>query len=279
MKVTTMQTPEISIIIGVYNCAATLPDAMSSIIQQTYKNWKLILCDDGSTDQTVEVAELYQSRFPDKIILLKNEKNKGLNYTLNRCLKAATGEYIARMDGDDLCEPDRLEKEVDVLESEPDIAIVSTDMTYFDEFGEWGMIRHPLYPQKKDFLNGSPFCHAACMVRKEAYDTVRGYTVADKLLRVEDYHLWYKMYLAGYRGKNIHEPLYKMRDNRDAYRRRKFKYRLNEAYVRYLVVKNFHMPKVEYVFILRPIIVGMLPRSIYDFFHKRNLRRLPEKTI
>ena len=64
-----------------------------------------------------------------------------------------------------------------------------------------GNISHPEYPKKEDFLHGSPFCHAPCMVRKEAYDAVKGYTEKKRLLRVEDYHLWIKMYEVGYRGK------------------------------------------------------------------------------
>lgn len=269
--------PKISIIMGIYNCAGTLPQAIDSIIQQTYTDWNLILCDDGSTDDTYMVARQYCDRLPNKILLLKNDKNRGLNFTLNRCLEVAKGEYIARMDGDDLCEPNRFAMEVSVLESEPDIAIVSTDMAYFDEKGVWGKISHPIYPQKSDFLNGTPFCHAPCMVRKKAYDAVDGYSVEDRLLRVEDYHLWYKMYLAGYRGKNLHTVPYHMRDDRNAYSRRKFRFRLNEAYVRWLVVRDFRLPFSAYVHILRPIMVGLLPVFLYDFAHKRRLKKLSDE--
>lgn len=265
--------PNISVIMGVYNCEKTLSESIDSLIGQNFNNWNLILCDDGSTDNTYEIAKKYHDRMPNKIVLLQNEKNCGLNYTLNRCLSVATGDYIARMDGDDICSPDRFEKEVSVLENEPDIAIVSTDMAYFDESGIWGRISHPEYPSERDFLKGTPFCHAPCMVRKSAYDAVKGYTVSDKLLRVEDYHLWYKMYLAGFKGKNIHEALYQMRDDRSAYGRRKFKYRLNEAYVKYLVVKNFHLPKTGYLYILRPIMVGLLPKFMYDILHRKNLQK------
>ena len=168
----------------------------------------------------------------------------GLNHTLNRCLKVASGKYIARMDADDRCSPDRFEVELEALETEPDIAIVSTDMEFFDETGTWGYIQHPSYPQKADFIRESPFCHAPCMVRKMAYDRVGGYSESTRLLRVEDYHLWYKMYLAGFQGKNIGKSYYQMRDDRSALARRKFKYRLNEAYIKMLVVRDFKLPIV-----------------------------------
>ncbi len=107
-------------------------------------------------------------------------------------------------------------------------------MSYFDEGGIWGEYIPKQHPEEKDFLKGTPFCHAPCLVRREAYNTVGGYSESKWLLRVEDYHLWLKMYRAGYRGENLQECLYQMRDDRNAYSRRKFRYRINEAYVRIL---------------------------------------------
>ena len=257
---------------GIYNCAETLPEAIESILNQTFTNWELIMCDDGSTDDTYSVAEKYTSAYRNKIVLLKNEKNMGLNYTLNKCLTIAKGEYIARMDGDDHCSTNRFEVELDVFKREPEIAIVSTDMQYFDETGVWGNISHPTYPTKRDFLSGTPFCHAPCLVKKEVYLAVGGYSNEKKLLRVEDYHLWVKMYQAGYKGKNIHMPLYQMRDDRNAYGRRKFKYRINEAYVKAVAVKKLKLPVTGYIYALRPILVGLLPQAIYDKLHKRKLK-------
>lgn len=263
----------ISVIMGIYNCAVTLPDAINSIIGQSFTDWELIMCDDGSQDNTLQVALEFERNNPDKIVVLTNDKNIGLNATLNKCLKVAKGKYIARMDGDDICDPNRFKEELEVLENELDVSIVSTDMNFFDESGVWGKISHPEYPNKSDFLAGSPFCHAPCMVRKEAYSAVEGYSVDPKLLRVEDYHLWFKMYKAGFKGKNIHKALYSMRDDKNAYGRRKFKYRINEAYVKFLVVRDFKLPIWGYLFVLRPIVVGLLPDFLYDLLHKQNLKR------
>ena len=263
----------ISVLMGIYNCADTLEEAIDSIFNQTFMDWELIMCDDGSQDDTYPLAQRYAQQYPEKIILLRNETNMGLNHTLNRCLKVASGKYIARMDADDRCSPDRFEVELAVLEAEPDIAIVSTDMEFFDESGVWGQICHPEYPQNQDFVHGSPFCHAPCMVRREAYEATGGYSVGKRLLRVEDYHLWLKMYRAGFRGRNIHQPLYQMRDDRNAYNRRKFCYRINEAYVRGLVVKELKLPIHNYIYTLRPVLVGLLPGFLYDFLHKRRLQQ------
>lgn len=263
--------PLISVIMGIYNCEDTLRESIDCIFNQTIEDWELILCDDGSKDSTYSIAEEYKEKYSEKIILLQNEKNKGLNYTLNRCLKEAKGKYIARMDGDDRCVPERFEKELEVFEKEPEISIVSSDMEFFDETGCWGRISHPEYPGNNDFIQGSPFCHAPCMVKRDAYYKVNGYSVAKWLLRVEDYHLWIKMYEAGYKGKNIQIPLYQMRDDRNAYARRKFKYRINEALVKLYVVKALKLPIWKSVYSIRPILVGMMPTKLYDYLHKKRL--------
>lgn len=267
------KNPVISVIMGIYDCGDTLSEAIECIVHQTFADWELIMCDDGSNDDTYEIAISYKEKYPEKIIVLQNEKNRGLNYTLNKCLKQAKGKYIARMDGDDRCDKERFAIEINVLEKEPEIAIVSTDMEFFDESGVWGKISHPEYPVPEDFVKESPFCHAPCMVKREAYMKVKGYSVSDKLLRVEDYHLWIKMYKCGYRGKNIHKCLYQMRDDRNAYSRRSFKNRLNEYYVKRLAIRTFRLKKWNYLLALRPIIVGLLPNCVYDKLHKGRLAK------
>ena len=261
--------PKISVLMGIYNCADTLPEAIESILGQTVQDFELILCEDGSSDSTYDVALDFQKRYPDKIVLLKNERNMGLNITLNRCLAVAKGEFIARMDGDDRCDPQRFEKELAVLEAEPEFAIVSTAMTYFDENGTWGRCEVNPLPQPADFVRSGAFCHAPCMVRREAYLAVGGYSEDEKFLRVEDYDLWVRMYAKGYRGKNLDETLYHMRDDRAAAARRNMRARINEARVTRKAVRLLKLPKYCYLHSLRPILVGMLPGFLYDWLHKR----------
>lgn len=264
----------ISIIMGIYNCAETLPEAIDSLVQQTYTGWKLIMCDDGSSDTTYTVAAEYQKKFPEKIILIKNDKNRGLNYTLNHCLQYADTEYVARMDGDDISLPERLEKEIHFLDTHPAYAIVSCPMIYFDEYGDWGHGSAGGEAFKEDLAKGTPFCHAPCMVRREAYAAVNGYSMNEDRLRVEDWDLWVRMYTQGYTGYVLPERLYKMRDDRMAYSRRKFKFRINEAKVSLSAIRLLHLSSKNYIWVLRPIIVGLLPRFIYDFLHRKRLQSL-----
>ena len=256
---------------GIYNCASTLQDSLNCLYRQTYHDFEIILCDDGSTDDTYKVA-LDNAKLHKNIVLIKNSFNQGLNVTLNNCLTVAKGEYIARMDGDDLCDPTRFEKELMFLESHPEYAFVSTPMFFFDEKGVFGKSTGGKEPSKYDFLGQNPFFHAPCMVRKSAYDAVGGYAVDDKLLRVEDYHLWMKMYEQGLRGYVMDECLYSMRDDRNATLRRKpFKYTRNDIYACYLACSHLKMPFWSYIYCLKPLIVFLMPIKVYEFIHKKKL--------
>ena len=131
--------PKVSIIMGIYNCEETLAESIDSILNQTYENWELIMCDDCSSDRTFDIAKGYKDKYPNKIKLLKNEKNLTLGPTLNKCMEYVEGKYIARQDGDDYSHKNRLEIQVKVLEENSDIAAVGTNMISFDEEGEHGV--------------------------------------------------------------------------------------------------------------------------------------------
>lgn len=266
-----MEKPRITVIMGIYNCADTLVEALESLEAQTYKRFKAVLCDDGSKDSTLEVARKWAEAHPNYIVI-QNERNLGLNATLNYCLEYVDTEFVARMDGDDRSLPHRFEQEVTFLDQHPEYAIVSGPMLYFDEGGVFMKGKGKGKISKEDFIAGSPFCHAPCMVRTEAYKAVKGYSEDKKLLRVEDYHLWFKMYAAGYKGYMLEEPIYEMRDDRNAKNRRNWNNRKNEAYVRYIGYKMLGLPWFSYLYCLRPIVLYMMPNCLYDYLHKRRKR-------
>ena len=267
----TGETPLISVLMGVLNCEKTLDESLECLIAQTEKRWECIICDDGSTDGSAGIVRTWQERYPGRFIFLQNERNCGLSVALNRCIAAARGEFAARMDGDDRCAPDRFEKQLKYLREHPEMSIVSTDMQCFDEDGFWGMRAYPSEPNGADLVHGTPFCHPACMIRMKALRDAGGYSESDQFLRVEDYELWVRMYGMGYRGDNIHEPLYYYRDDRNAAGRRKWKFRVNEARVRHLAVKTLHLPFRYDFYSLRPLVLGMLPDSFRTFLHRKKL--------
>ena len=265
--------PLISVLMGVLNCEKTLDECLESLTAQTESDWECIICDDGSTDRTPEIIREWQQRLPGKIIFLRNEQNCGLSLSLNRCIHAARGKYCARMDGDDRCSPERFEKEVHYLETHPEMAIVSTDMQCFDDDGIWGLCAYPTEPQPKDLVHGTLFCHPACMIRKEALDKVGGYSESERYRRAQDYDLWVRMYAMGYRGWNIHEPLYQYRDDRNAASRRKWKFRVQEAGNRLNAIRTFQLPVWNLVFVLRPVLLGLLPGKVSSFLHRMKVKR------
>lgn len=240
---------KISILMGIYNCAPTLEEAIDSILDQTYTNWELILCDDCSTDDTFKIAENYQKQYPDKIILLKNEKNSRLAYTLNHCLEAATGEFVARMDGDDISVPERFEKQVAFLRSHPDIVLVGTAMQRFSDDGSLGAIAYcEEYPDKDTpYKKGLVFNHATIMAYRSVYNELGGYTVCPRTVRGQDRDLWYRFLAAGNKGANLQEPLYMVRENKEAIKRRSAKVRWNSYKTEMIGYKALGYPFYRYM--------------------------------
>ena len=107
---------KVSVIMAVHNCAATVDKAIQSIMDQTYTDWVMIICDDGSTDNTLQVVKEYEEKYPEKFKVIQNDGNKKLPYSLNHCLRYVETELVARMDGDDWSTPDRFEKQVAFLQ-------------------------------------------------------------------------------------------------------------------------------------------------------------------
>lgn len=268
---------KISVLMGVYNCERTLGAAIESILTQTEADFELIICDDGSTDGTYALAEQYAKR-DLRIVLLQNPNNQGLSKTLNFCLSHAKGEYIARMDGDDMCCSHRFATQLTFLQDHAQYAFVSSAMSMFDERGIWGQNHPKPAPASRDFKRDTPFCHAPVMIRRQALEAVGGYGEDVWLFRVEDYHLWVKMYAAGYRGYNLETPLYMVREDRGAAARRTFRCRVNQARVQLFAIKALHLP-VTYAFYCVPtLILGLIPKWLYRALHQKRYAHKEDET-
>lgn len=251
---------------GIYNCASTLVEALDSLYAQTYQNFKIILCDDASTDNTYQIASEYAKK-KNNIILLRNEKNLKLAATLNRCLEYADTEYVARMDGDDISLPTRLEEEISFLDKYSEYALVSCPMIYFDENGDYGRNYPKEKPTNESFRKSSPFCHAPVLMRYQALKDVGFYTAEPKVERMEDYYLWHKFYVKGYKGYNLQTPLYKMRNGRDAFSRRKISDRIRGFKVDVEVSKNLNL-SFPYLFPIINLMKILIPSNVVFLLRK-----------
>lgn len=258
---------------GIYNCEKTLDEAINSIIKQTYQNWELIMCDDGSNDQTYAIAKNYEDRYPEKITVLKNEKNIRLAATLNHCARYATGEYIARMDGDDISTENRLEIQVDFLKSNPEYDLVGSYMQAFDENGEKNIIPIKAKPIKTDLPKFNPFHHATIVMKKSVFDELQGYQVCKITSRAEDVDLWFRFFKAGYKGYNIAEVLYLVREDVETFSRRTFKNSVDASRVLIHGIKMLQLPIGYYFFAFKPIVSQMTPKIIKQFFRENMDKR------
>jgi len=269
-----MNNPKkVSVIMGVYNCEKTIAESLESIINQTYANWELVICDDASTDGTPAILEFYRSRHPDKIILLKNDTNRKLAYSLNRCLEASSGDYIARMDGDDISLLRRLEKQVAFLESHPEYELVGAGMIPFDENGQRDPRIAKAVPSRYDLKSGPCFFHATIVASKEVFDNLKGYTVLPRTQRGQDYDLWFRFFHSGYKGYNMAEPLYKVRESILDLRKRTFASRMYEVQTRLYGFRLLHFPLRYYVFAFKPVVAGLTPRRIMHLYHNQRFRK------
>ena len=263
-------TPVVSILMGVYNCEATVENAILSILAQTYLDWELIVCDDGSSDRTKNIVDKY-AEMDSRIISISNDCNMGLAYTLNYCYKIARGKYIARMDGDDICAFNRLQIEKDFLEDNSQYALVSCGMEFYDEGGVYGKYIYPVCPCETDLIKNSPFCHAGCMMRKGVLEQLGGYSVDKRVERMEDYDLWFRLMAAGLRGYNLADILYSMRDDRNAFKRRKLVFRFRSTQLKWRIWVYFKLSFRYLPYVVLPIIKGLMPEWLYKYFHKKKL--------
>lgn len=262
-----MDKPRISVIMGIYNCAPTLSEALDSLLAQTYQDFKVIMCDDASRDNTLEVAQSYVERYPDKFILIRNKHNLKLAATLNHCLEYADTEYVARMDGDDISIPERFERELHFLDAHPEYALVSCPMIYFDENGDY-RIGHASGEPSIMAFNSSPFCHAPVMMRREVLNQIGNYTAEPRTERIEDYYLWFKFYYAGYKGYNLPEPLYKMRNDRNAFIRRKPKDRWRTYKITIEVKSKLGLPH-PYLSGIPSLCKALIPSFLIQYFKRK----------
>lgn len=259
---------KVSVLMGIYNIPSKeiLKESIRSILDQTYRNIEFIIIDDGSTNQTYEWAKEIVLD-DDRVKLTQNKKNIGLTKTLNLCLKQATGSYIARMDGDDYCELDRIEKQIKFLKkSQSDL--VATNIYNFDENGIWGERKCSKIINKNDFLFTSPIAHPTILCYKWCYDKVNGYNEKWYTDRNEDYDLFMRMYANGVQMRTIQENLYYYREDEVCYSKRKYKYRICEFVVRMRDFKLLKLYPKCIPYIIKPLIVGLIPQKIL-----RNLRK------
>lgn len=202
--------PMISVIMPAYNADKYIAQAIESVLDQTYKQFELIIINDCSTDNTGKIISSYKKK-DNRIVVITNKKNLKLARSLNKGISIAKGKYIARMDADDWSYPDRFNKQTLFMEKHPQVGILGGKMNVCDEHLK--IINSRSYSlsdkeiRKKIFFY-SPFSHPLIMIRKKILDKVGLY---DNLFNpAEDYELYFRI---GQRAKfaNLNDVLLKYR--------------------------------------------------------------------
>ncbi len=191
-------TPTVSVLMAVYNAERYVRQAINSILGQTFTDFELILVEDGSTDNTPAILNGY-ARQDARVLLVKNECNRGLIHSLNRGLAMARGKYVARMDADDVSLPGRLATQVRYLEQHPEVGVLGTNIVHIDADGCIMYGGHPkdTFPLSPDVIRWMllwrcPIYHPTAMVRRAVLDRT-GFTYNPDFRHAEDHELWTRL--------------------------------------------------------------------------------------
>lgn len=202
---------KISIGIPFYNAEEFLSDAIKSVLMQSFKEWELILLDDGSTDSSLNIAKYY-AKIDGRIRVISDGMNKRLPYRLNQLIKLSKYDYIARMDADDLIHPDRLKIQLEFLENNKEYDLVSTSLVSINKKNQVKGIRALdfIYTDFSQVKRHYPIVHASILVRKKWYERNQ-YNI--NLPRSEDFELWCRAIVNNdLRMAVLPDPLYYYRE-------------------------------------------------------------------
>jgi glycosyltransferase involved in cell wall biosynthesis len=178
----------VSVVMGVYNAAPFLREAIESILNQTFADFEFIIINDGSTDNSAEIINSYT----DERIVAIYQENAGHSVSLNRGLQIARGEFIARMDSDDISLPERFTMQIEFLRSNPDYVIVGTSAEIIDVDGNhiYNNIMPPEWEKIKSSAPSIPLAHPSVMFRKTPILEIGGYDEKAAYIPIEDTILW-----------------------------------------------------------------------------------------
>ncbi len=259
-----MQHTRVSIILPTYNGALRIKSAIESICAQSYKEWELLVVDDGSTDDT-ESLVLSFTNTDQRIRYIKNTENLGIQKSLNKGIHEARGEYIARIDDDDTwLLSDKLTLQVAYLDAHPTCVLVGTGVVLRDESGKELMryfvpetdteIRHIL-------LGKNCFVHSSVLFRKEKALLCGGYDETRETRHIEDYDLWLKLGLQGTLANlHIYGVSFTVRNESVSSQNKQEQFKKN-----FFLIQKF---RYSYPYYIRAYVRSLLRICIYGFFSR-----------
>ena len=261
-----MTYPAVSVLMGIWNGAPHVREAIESVLSQTMADLELIVVDDESTDATPAIL----GTFRDPRLQIVRRARGGLTSALNVALRLSRAPLVARLDADDLALPERLERQLAFLSTHPDVGLVGTAAREVDASGrEVAVVRPPADDAgiRRALIRRNPFVHSSVVMRRDAVEQAGGYDEAFPV--AQDYDLWMRMSRVT-RMANLLEPLVvrRLRPGRVSEARDTERLRA-EASVRWRAVRSGAYPPWCALFVLRPILAQAVPTGA-----RRVLRRL-----
>lgn len=278
--------PLVSVIMPVYNAGDYLVEAIESILHQTYRDFEFIIVDDGSTDNSWKTLKEYQKKYPKRISIyrLKKNINAAGNGAVNAVLPYARGKYIARMDADDRAYPERLEKQVNYLNSHAEIIILGTQALVIDQNGyRIGKKSYPLNHDDiyKNYAVVHPIVHPSCMIRRAMLpDKNKLYEM--KCGVNDDYYTFFRLLNYG-KFANLSDYLlnYRIHQKNASLQNLKNKY-ANISKIRRMAQEKFAYKapvRAKFIIFLQDLLVNIIPedmlKSVYLFIRGINFIKNP----
>lgn len=250
--------PRVTVLMAVYNDEAHLSEAVTSILTQDFNDFELLIIDDASTDGSSAILRKLTLHDP-RIKVIRNDVNNGLGQALALGVKEARGDYVIRMDADDLAVPGRLRRQVEYLDQHPQIDILGGGAVEIDYAGTVGPRR--VMPLEHDRIVGSiwacPLIHPTVAFRRRRVLAAGNYNPA--LRRRQDYELWFRCVREGLRFANLAEPLVYYRFDRTSYRKQPFKLAVQQARIGWRGCRMLRRPFWQRLAVTVPVWRALLP--------------------
>ena len=266
----------ISVIMGAYNAEKTVARAIRSLYTST-EPIEVIVVDDCSRDGTAVVLADLQKTYPN-LYVYTNEINRGLTYCLNFALAKSCGEFIARLDADDINRVGRFEAQAMFLREHPEYAFAGGNARLFDEGGVYARRRFPQIVRVDDLIRGNPFIHPSLLFRREALLQVEGYRDVPETVRCEDYDLMFRLYASGLYGYNMNTEVISYYEPRTGADKHSFRTRRNEFRVRRRGSKLLGSRKGK-LLAVKPLLLSVIPKCLYRKLHQSKIEKWEEKKL
>lgn len=260
--------PPVTVLMSVYNGLPYLPEAIDSILQQTFQDFQFLIVDDASTDGTGEILAEYSRRDP-RIQILTNEQNRGLGYSLARGVEAATTPWIARLDADDIAVPNRLELQMGYITQNSDLdilggyaLIINSSKQVVDER------KVPIcHEEITRLIWTNPFLHSTVMFRREAIARVGSYS--GRVRKRQDYELWFRCAAAGLKFANLPIPLIYYRFTEETFKRNNLsQVAIPQVLMGWRGCWIVGASPIAYIGVTKPLIVSLLPPRLSQVVYR-----------